>query len=297
MRIMVIGLGQMGLPIALNLLKAGHVVTGVDVAQESREAFAAAGGIARANTGDADAEVFITALASSKQVASIYLEPKGLIASAPKGSLFIDCSTIDISLARSLQTTACAAGHDMIDAPISGGVAAAQTGALTIMVGGPENAFQRARPILDVIGRRIAHAGASGAGLAVKICNNLVVGVTIGALSEAFALGERLGLDPHVLFDIMSNSSGQCWALANVCPAPGVVPSAPSSNSYKPGGKTSIMLKDMRLALNATADAEIPAPLTGAAASLYGLFAQAGGADMDCTGVFALLTGRWPGTV
>ncbi|WP_342363264.1 3-hydroxyisobutyrate dehydrogenase [Terrarubrum flagellatum] len=295
MKVLVIGLGQMGLPIALNLRKAGHQVIGIDVSPERRAEFESAGGEAQdAIPRQSDADAALTILASGAQVRAVYEGDRGLITNMRQGSLLVDCSTIDIATARDLQAAATQAGHDMIDAPVSGGVAAAAAGSLSIMIGGTEQAFARARPLLAGIGQKIVHVGGAGAGLAAKLCNNLVVGATIGALSEAFALGERLGVAADTLFEIMMASTGRSWALENVCPAPGPVPGAPSSNGYRPGGKTTILLKDLDLAAQAARDAGVDAAINAAAADLYRRFSAAGGGDIDCTGVFTLLSGRLP---
>jgi 3-hydroxyisobutyrate dehydrogenase len=226
-----VGLGNMGAPMAANLLKAGHQVSGFDIAAGRVEALAAKGGSVAASAAAAAraGEVVITMLPAGAQVRSVYLGEDGLLAHARKDALLIDCSTIDVETTRAVAAAAADAGFDMLDAPVSGGVTGAEAATLTFMVGGEEAVFARAQPILAAIGRTIVHAGPAGNGQAAKICNNMILGVSMLAVCEAFSLAERLGLGAQTLFDISAKSSGQCWALTSYCPVPGPVPASPAN--------------------------------------------------------------------
>ncbi len=224
-RIGFIGLGNMGLPMAKNLLHAGHAVVGFDVVPAALEAAAGAGleVVAAATDVLSDVEAVITMLPAGEHVRAVYLDADGLLVAAAPGTLFIDSSTIDVATSREVHAEAKASGHAMVDAPVSGGVAGAEAGTLTFMVGGEEAAFKGAKSLLEIMGRNIVHAGGGGNGQAAKICNNMILGITMIAVSESFALGQKLGLDPKVLFDISSAASGSCWALLNHNPVPGIV--------------------------------------------------------------------------
>jgi len=241
-----IGLGNMGLPMAQNLMKAGHGVIGFDIEKSAGERFGSAGGVAATaiDVACAGAEVVITMLPSGRDVRDVYLAQGGVLASAPNGTLLIDCSTIDVESARAVAAAAAVNELAMVDAPVSGGVAGAQAGTLTFMVGGSEQALERARPVLAQMGKTIVHAGSSGTGQAAKICNNMILGVSMIAVSEAFLLAEKLGLDAQRLFEIVSQSSGQCWSLTNYCPVPGPVPASPANRDYQAGFTAAMMLKD-----------------------------------------------------
>src|SRR5882672_9555771 len=222
-RIGFIGLGNMGLPMAQNLIKAGHAVSGFDVSEYSTDRLAADGSTAARSVAAAckEAEIVITMLPAGEQVRQVYLGDDGVLATAPAGTLLVDCSTIDVGTAREVAQAATAKGLAMIDAPVSGGVAGAQAATLTFMVGGTDDAFARARPVLASMGKTIVHAGGVGNGQAAKICNNMVLGASMIVVSEAFLLAEKLGLDAQKLFDISSKSSGQCWSMTTYCPVPG----------------------------------------------------------------------------
>jgi 3-hydroxyisobutyrate dehydrogenase len=272
-RIGFIGLGNMGLPMALNLIKAGHSVTGFDVSAAQVGKLVAAGGsaaqtIAAATSG---ATIVVTMLPAGKEVRAVYLDAGGVLASAGADALLIDSSTIDVETARAVAAHAVAKGLAMLDAPVSGGVGGAQAATLTFMVGGTEAAFARAKPVLDQMGKTIVHAGGSGNGQAAKICNNMMLGVSMIGVSEAFVLAEKLGLDHQKLFDIASKSSGQCWALTNYCPVPGLVPTSPANRDYAAGFTAAMMLKDLKLAQDAARSAGATTPLGAEAAALYGL--------------------------
>ena len=286
-----IGLGNMGLPMAQNLLKAGHTVTGSDVNSAATEKFAAAGGVVATAIDVAcmGADAIITMLPSGKEVREVYLTQGGVLASAAHGTLLIDASTVDVETARAVAAAARVNDLAMVDAPVSGGVAGAEQGTLTFMVGGSDAAFERARPILEGMGKTIVHAGGPGAGQAVKICNNMILGVSMIAVSEAFVLAEKLGIDPQKLFDIASKASGQCWAMTAYCPVPGPVPTSPANRDYKAGFTAAMMLKDLKLAQDAAKTAGTKAPMGAGAAALYGLFVEQGNAGMDFSGIIRFL--------
>jgi 3-hydroxyisobutyrate dehydrogenase len=286
-----IGLGNMGGPMARNLLKAGHTLRAYDVAPAAIERAVAAGAVAAEGVADAarGAELAITMLPAGEQVRAVYLGEGGLIANAAAGTLLIDCSTIDVTTARAVHAAAAAAGLAMLDAPVSGGVAGAEAGTLTFMVGGAAEAFAAAEPVLRAMGKTIVHAGGPGNGQAAKICNNLILGVSMIAVCEAFALAEKLGLDAQTLFDVASRSSGQCWSLTSYCPVPGPVPASPANRDYRPGFTAAMMLKDLRLAESAVAEAGASAPLGAHAADLYAAFVEQGGTDRDFSGIVEMI--------
>jgi 3-hydroxyisobutyrate dehydrogenase len=223
-------------------------------------------------------------------VRSVYLGGGGLLANARKDALLIDCSTIDVETARTVAAAALEAGYDMLDAPVSGGVAGAEAASLTFMVGGEAEIFTRAQPVLAAMGRTIVHAGSSGNGQAAKICNNMILGVSMIAVCEAFALAERLGLAAQILFDITAKSSGQCWALTSYCPVPGPVPSSPANRGYAPGFTAAMMLKDLRLGQQAAGATAALTPLGAAAANLYQMFVDDGAAGLDFSGIYRLFS-------
>ena len=289
-----IGLGNMGLPMARNLLKAGHAVQGFDVGKAQADALAASGGQAAAGVKAAasGAEVVITMLPAGKHVREVYLGPDGVLAAAGSDALLIDSSTIDVETARAVAAAAQAKGIAMLDAPVSGGVGGAQTGTLTFMVGGGAAAFTRAKPILEQMGKTIVHAGGAGNGQAAKICNNMILGVSMIAVSEAFVLAEKLGLDAQKLFDISSKSSGQCWSMTSYCPVPGPVPASPANRDYKAGFTAAMMLKDLQLAQDAAAAAGAKTPLGADAARLYSQYVGSGEGHRDFSGVIGFIRGN-----
>ncbi len=287
-----IGLGHMGGPMAANLVKAGHTVRGFDLAPPALDA-ARANGISIAASGAeaaAEADVVITMLLSGAQVLDVY--NGGLLAAAKPGTLFIDSSTIDVDSARAARDLAVAAGHRGMDAPVSGGVVGAEAGTLTIMVGGDETDFAAAEPLLSIMGGRVVHCGGSGAGQAAKICNNMILGVSMIAVSEAFVLGEKLGLSNQALFDVSSTASGQCWALTTNCPVPGPVPTSPANRDYQPGFAGQLMAKDLGLALAALESTGTDARMGTLAADLYRHFADEGGAALDFSGIINTIRER-----
>jgi 3-hydroxyisobutyrate dehydrogenase len=286
-----IGLGNMGAPMAANLLKAGHRVTGFDLVSKAVDNLVAKGGSAAPSAAEAAAggEIVITMLPAGPQVRSVYLGEDGLLAHVRKDALLIDCSTIDVETARAVAAAAAQAGFDMLDAPVSGGVSGAEAATLTFMVGGEEAVFSRARPILEAMGRTIVHAGSAGNGQAAKICNNMMLGVSMIAVCEAFSLAERLGLEAQTLFDISAKSSGQCWALTSYCPVPGPVPASPANRDYAPGFTAAMMLKDLRLAQQAAGASAAPTPLGAAAANLYQLFVDEGTGHLDFSAIYRFI--------
>jgi 3-hydroxyisobutyrate dehydrogenase len=290
-RIGFLGLGNMGLPMAQNLLKAGHEVEGVDVNPDSIAKLKEAGG-AIAETvkiAASRADVVISMLPSGKEVREVYFGAGGVIENANEGTLLIDSSTIDVETARAVASAAEAKGLMMLDAPVSGGVGGAQAGTLTFMVGGSERAFERGRSILEKMGKTIVHAGGSGNGQAAKICNNMILGVSMIAVSEAFVLAEKLGLDAQKLFDISSKSSGQCWAMTSYCPVPGPVPTSPANRDYQPGFTAAMMLKDLRLSQDAARSVGARTPLGAGATAIYTQYVESGESGRDFSGIIRYL--------
>jgi 3-hydroxyisobutyrate dehydrogenase len=288
-----IGVGNMGGPMARNLLKAGYAVSAFDLSAPVLEPVIAAGAKRATSVTEAvaDANTVITMLPAGLHVRNVYLE-NGILNAAKSGTLLIDSSTIDMDSARAVHAAAEKAGFDFIDAPVSGGVGGAEAGTLTFMCGGNESAFERAKPILEKMGKRIVLAGGGGAGQAAKICNNMLLAISMIGTCEAFVLGEKLGLDPQKLFDIASTSSGQCWSLNTYCPVPGPVPGAPSNRGYAGGFATALMLKDLKLAQAAAQSAGAPTPLGAEAAQLYSLFAAKGHEGLDFSGIIRMLRGE-----
>ncbi len=286
-----IGLGNMGAPMAANLLKAGHQVTAYDIVPVPVAAMAAKGARPAGSAAEAiaGAEIVITMLPAGPQVREVYLGNGGVLGRARKDALLIDCSTIDVETARMVAAGAAEAGFDMLDAPVSGGTAGAGAASLTIMVGGSAAAFARAQPVLAVMGRTIVHAGPSGNGQAVKICNNMLLAVSMIGLCEAFTLAGRLGLSAQTLFDVCSKSSSQCWALTSYCPVPGPVPSSPANRDYAPGFTAAMMLKDLRLAQQAAGASAAPTPLGATAAALYQLFIDQGAGALDFSAIYRFI--------
>lgn len=289
-----IGLGNMGGPMAANLVKAGHQVQGFDLSEDAKGKLAEAGGTACGSAVEAiaGAEVVVTMLPAGRHVEGVYLGEDGLIAAAKAGTLFIDSSTIDVATARKVAVAAEAAGMAMVDAPVSGGVGGATAGTLTFMVGGPDAAFAAARPYLDVMGKTIVHAGGAGNGQAAKICNNMILGISMIGVSEAFVLAEKLGLDHQKLFDIASTASGQCWSLTTYCPVPGPVPTSPANRDYQAGFTADMMLKDLKLAQDAANVSGANSPLGAEAAQIYGLFSGEGSGSVDFSGIVRFLRGK-----
>jgi 3-hydroxyisobutyrate dehydrogenase len=288
-----IGLGNMGLPMARNLVKAGHAVAGFDVSEHSADRLAADGGTRANSLADAckQAEIVITMLPAGAQVREVYLGAGGVLSAVAPGTLLIDSSTIDVETARDVAQAAQGKGLAMIDAPVSGGVAGAQAATLTFMVGGPDDAFARARPVLEKLGKTIVHAGGPGNGQAAKICNNMILGASMIVVSEAFLLAEKLGLEAQKLFDISSKSSGQCWSMTSYCPVPGPVPASPANRDYKAGFTAAMMLKDLKLAQDAARATRAATPLGAGAAAVYERYVDSGDGSADFSGIIRYLRG------
>lgn len=290
-----VGVGNMGGPMAINLIKAGHEVTCYDLSQAAVAKVVEAGGKAASSATDAvdSKEVVITMLPKGDHVRAVYLGEDGLIQAADEGTLFIDSSTIDVATARDVAKVAHDAGMMMIDAPVSGGVGGAESGTLTFMCGGSDAAFERAEPILDVMGGKIVHAGGAGNGQVAKICNNMVLGISMLAAGEAFTMAEKLGLDAQTFFDIVSTSSGYCWSINVYCPVPGPVPTSPANRDYQPGFSAENMLKDLRLSQQAAEQSGVDTHMGREAMALYERFAETmdqGGKDFS--GIIRMIQGK-----
>jgi len=285
-----IGLGNMGGPMAANLVKAGNVVLGFDLDPACRNAAEKAGVKIAATALDAaaDADAVVTMLPAGRHVFGVW---ESLATRVKPGTLLIDSSTIDVASARKAHSLLANTTCLTLDAPVSGGTGGATQGTLTFMVGGSAAAFGKADPILKAMGKKIVHCGEAGAGQAAKICNNMILGISMAAVCEAFALGERLGLSHQALFDVASTSSGQCWSLNSYCPVPGPVPTSPANNGYKPGFATALMLKDLRLAQEAALTSGAATPLGAEAAQLYGLFEALGHGGEDFSAIINFFRG------
>jgi len=294
-RIGFVGLGNMGAPMAANLVKAGHHVAGYDINAQSVQALASVGGHAVSSATEAarGADVVITMLPAGEHVREVWLNQGGLIeAVAGTAPLLIDCSTIDVDSARTVTEAAGRAGLEMLDAPVSGGVGGATNATLTFMVGGSEAAFARGLPVLQAMGRTIVHAGGPGAGQAAKICNNMMLAINMVGVSEGFLLAQKLGLDWDKLFQIAANSSGQSWAMTSYCPAPGPVPAAPSNRDYAAGFTAALMLKDVKLSQEAANATGSPTPLAAHAMSFYQAVVDAGDGGRDFSVVYRWLAAQ-----
>tara|TARA_B110000438_G_scaffold60569_1_gene60767 strand:+ start:2246 stop:3139 length:894 start_codon:yes stop_codon:yes gene_type:complete len=289
-----IGLGNMGLPMAMNLLKNGHSVTGFDLAEDQVKILTSAGGKSTSDINKTiqTSDAVITMLPSGKIVKSIFFGDNGIINNAPKNLLLIDSSTIDVETAREVSKEAISKNLRIVDAPVSGGVGGAQAGTLTFMVGGEKESFDSAKEFLDIMGGNIIYAGLSGNGQAAKICNNMLLGISMIGTAEAFNLAENLGLDAQTFFDISSTASGQCWSMTSYCPVPGPVPSSPANNDYKPGFSSALMLKDLRLSQEAASMTTSATPLGANATSIYEEIENLGQANIDFSGVIKLLQNK-----
>ncbi|MCC5670982.1 3-hydroxyisobutyrate dehydrogenase [Kocuria rhizophila] len=292
-----LGLGHMGGPMAVNLVKAGVDVTAFDVVPAATDAAREQGLTVAATPEDAvrQAQVVITMFPSGQHVIDAYTGvdgAEGLLAAAPAGATFLDCSTINISEAQEASGLAREKGFTAADAPVSGGVVGATAGTLAFMVGGEPEVFERVRPLLEIMGGRVVHCGGNGMGQAAKICNNMILGVSMVAVSEAFVLAEKLGLEHQAMFDVVSNASGQCWALTTNCPVPGPVPTSPANKDYEPGFAGALMSKDLNLATTALDETGATAPMGRLAAELYDQFVKDGHAGMDFSGIITTLRER-----
>ncbi len=292
-RIAFVGLGNMGAGMAANLIKAGYKVVGFDLSETALTRAAESGikGAASVKEAVTGAEAVITMLQTGAQVRAVY--ESEAFAAAAKGAILIDGSTIDVATARTVGEAAAGRGLEMVDAPVSGGVAGAIAGTLTFMVGGTAKGFAMAEPILKAMGKAVIHAGAAGSGQAAKICNNMLLGASMIATAEAFNLAIKLGLDPQVFFDISSKASGQCWSMTNYCPVPGPVPSAPSNRNYEGGFMAALMLKDLKLAIAASQTTGAKVPMGALAERLYQNFVDSGGSRKDFSAIIKLLDGSW----
>ncbi|MES5098618.1 3-hydroxyisobutyrate dehydrogenase [Agrobacterium sp. BA1120] len=288
-----IGLGHMGGPMAANLVKAGHTVRGCDLVDELLAEAAARGVTACGSMEEAlqGCDVVITMLPAGKHVMAVWTE---LVSFVPSGTLLIDCSTIDIESSRNAHEMAKEKGCPSLDAPVSGGTTGAQAGTLTFMVGGEAETYAKAEAILQTMGKRIVHCGGASMGQAAKICNNMILGISMIAVSEAFVLAEKLGLSQQSLFDVASVSSGQCWSLTTYCPVPGPVPSSPANQDYQPGFATALMLKDLLLSQDAAKMAGAQTPLGHEAAALYQRFSDAGAGAKDFSAIIQTLRKETP---
>ena len=292
-KIAFIGLGHMGGGMAPNLAKAGHEVRAFDLSEEALNAAVEKGCAAAASAEDAvkDAEVVVTMLPAAKHVLDVYRSQ--VLGKAPISALLIDCSTIDVGSARSIEEEAAAQGYTMVDAPVSGGIAAAASGNLAFMVGGSDEAFTRAEPILEPMAKAVIHAGGAGAGQAAKICNNMILGATMIVTCEAFVLAQKLGLNAETFFDIASKASGQSWSMTTYTPVPGVGPDTPADHEYEGGFASALMLKDLKLAMEAAQQAGAYTPLGGEAEELYQRFVNLGGGAKDFSGIIKMLDDSW----
>lgn len=289
-----IGLGNMGLPMAKNLIGAGFKVNGFDLSPDARAALTAAGGTAcdTIRTAVEGMDAVVSMLPSGAIVKAVYGGDEGVFAFAKAGAILIDSSTIDVATAREVADEAIDLGFEMVDAPVSGGVGGAAAGTLAFMVGGTAGAFARAEPILEPMGAKIVHCGDSGNGQAAKICNNMLLAISMIGVSEAFNLGRKLGLEDQTLFDVAANASGQCWSLTSYCPVPGPVPTSPANNDYKPGFATALMHKDLGLAMEAVNSVDANSPLGKHAAEIYAEMNNAGHGGVDFSGVIKRLAGE-----
>ena len=289
-----IGLGNMGGPMAEHLINANHQVKGFDLVPNCIKKFEDNGGTATNDAAEAasDVDVIITMLPAGNDVRDVYLGEAGILNTINSQSLLIDCSTIDVKTAREVAVEAENKGFEMLDAPVSGGVMGAKAATLTFMVGGSEKAFENAKPFLQTMGKNIVHAGGSGNGQVAKVCNNMILGISMIGVSEAFVLAEKLGLDHQKLYDISSTSSGQCWSITSYCPVPGPVQASPANNNYEAGFTVDMMLKDLRLAQEAAISCDANTPMGAEAASLFGLFQSSGSGGLDFSGIIQLIRGQ-----
>ena len=289
MKIAFIGLGNMGGGMAANLVKAGHRVNAFDLSADALARAQENGCATFTSVRDAvdGVDAVVSMLPNGSIVDSVFAAD--VLGHAPTGAVLLDCSTIDVDTARKVTADAVAAGYDMVDAPVSGGIAAANGGTLTFMVGGTDTAFARAEPILSAMGKAVIHAGGSGAGQAAKICNNMLLGASMIATCETFAMAEKLGLDLQTFYDISSKASGQNWSMTSYCPVPGVGPTSPADNDYQGGFATALMLKDLKLAMEAAQSVNADVPMGARAAELYAQFDAAGKGGMDFSAIIQSL--------
>ena len=287
-----IGLGNMGGPMLVNLVKAGHQIKAFDLSADAMERAAEAGAQITNDAASAcrGVDVVITMLPAGRHVRAVYTE--AVLDNTEDGTLLIDCSTIDVATARAVGAMAAERGFEMLDAPVSGGVGGAEGGTLTFMVGGPDGAFARGKPLLDIMGKNIVHTGGSGNGQVAKICNNMILGATMIAVSEGFVMAVKLGLDAQTLYDICSTSSSSCWALNTYCPVAGPAPASPANRDYEAGFTAAMMLKDLRLAQGAAQDADTATPMGAAAEAMYALFCNSDDDSLDFSAIINMIRGN-----
>jgi 3-hydroxyisobutyrate dehydrogenase len=295
-RIAFVGLGNMGGPMAANLARAGHAVRGFDRSQAALDAAADEGVTPAATLAEAlhGAQAVVTMLPAGPQVREAYLEEGGILDSAPERCLLVDCSTVAVETARTVEAAAAERGYNLLDAPVSGGVAGARAGELTFMVGGDAGAVECGRYLFDIMGKAAVYAGPAGNGQVAKACNNMILGISMLAISEAFTLAERQGLDPQTLFDIASQASGSCWAMLNHNPVPGLVETAASNRDYTPGFSAGMMWKDLKLAQDAAMRAGVSTPMGSSAQALYAALCASGWQDKDYSAIYRFLRGETP---
>jgi 3-hydroxyisobutyrate dehydrogenase len=288
-----IGVGNMGGPMAQNLIKDGHEVKAFDLVGQTLSRIVNAGAAQASSPADAASgvEAVVTMLPAGRHVSDVYTGSGGVLASIDSGTLLIDSSTIDVATSRAMHEAAADAGYDMLDAPVSGGVTGAEAGTLTIMCGGSAETFARAKPFLDVMGKNIFHAGGPGAGQAAKACNNMLLAINMIGISEAFNLSDALGLDRQTLFDIVGTASGGSWALSNYCPVPELVPTTPANKDYNPGFTGAMMLKDLKLSQDAAQSLDVSSPLGAAATMLFSMYCNEGSDGDDFSGIIRMLRG------
>lgn len=294
MKIGFIGLGHMGRPMAENLLKAGYSLSVYDVVSDAEKSLVELGAISCHSLVDVvnAVDCVITMIQTGEQVKEVCLSQQGIFKHLKRGALYIDCSSIDIEVSRELHAIAKEHHIAMLDAPVSGGVLGAQNKTLTFMVGGEASNYERALPLLQNMGKKIIHAGAAGNGQAAKICNNLLLGISMVGVSEAFSLAEKLGLSSSKFFEISSNSSGQCWAMTSYCPAPGVLENVPSSHDYEPGFMAKMMLKDLHLAQTAASLSHAYTPLGALTTGLYEEYVKSGYGEKDFSAIIQMISDR-----
>ncbi|MDB5722940.1 MAG: mmsB [Alphaproteobacteria bacterium] len=292
-RVGFIGLGNMGSGMAANLVKAGHEVRAFDLSEDALVRAEQNGCTRAASAVEAveDAEAVVTMLPAGKHVREVY--ETSILGTAPSSAILMDCSTIDVATAREVIGKAEAADYRMADAPVSGGIAAAEAGTLTFMVGGNDKAFAAARPFLEQMGKTVIHAGGPGAGQAAKICNNMLLGASMAETCETFVLAQKLGLDPQTFFDIAAKASGQCWSMTTYCPLPGVGPVTPADRDYEGGFAAALMLKDLKLAMEAAESVNAYTPMGAEAETLYARFAERGGAGKDFSAIIKMIDDSW----
>ena len=293
-RIAFIGLGNMGGPMARNLMKAQHAVTAWDPVEAALAGIVEAGASQAASAAAAveGADAVVTMVPAGPEVREVYLGAGEVLSAVAPGTLLIDCSTIDVATARDVATAAAERGLEMVDAPVSGGTGGAIAGTLTFMVGGPEAAFEKAKPILENMGARIVHCGPAGNGQAAKVCNNMMLAINMLGVAEGFTLADNLGVDRQILFDVVANSSGQSWAVTGYCPVPGPVPTSPANNGFQPGFTADMMVKDLRLARDAAMKSGTGTPMGAVAEALMALHVAGGNGPRDFSSIIEMVRVR-----